>query len=128
MKSGMEVRPSFSVSQHLRNKEIIFFLQKHFKCGGVRYSRRDRNYKYEVRSVSDLIDIIIPHFDKYPLKTSKKEEFDRFKAICGLIHSNQHLNRTGLLKILELSEKLNVSGNKKFNRNDLLKKVGKMKV
>lgn len=128
MKFGIEVRPSFSVSQHQRSKNIILFLQDFFKCGGIRFSKRDQNYKFEVRSITDLMEKIIPHFEKYPLKTSKNEEFERFKQICLLIYSNHHLNLEGLKKIIELSDYLNVTGNKKYNRQDLLKKASKMKV
>ena len=123
MKLGIEVRPSFSVSQHQRSKDIILFLQQFFNCGGVRFSKKDQNYKFEVRSIKDLIKIIIPHFKKYPLQTSKKEEFERFTQICELIYSNKHLSREGLAEIIKLSENLNVSGNKKYNRNRLLKMI-----
>ncbi len=123
MKLGIETRPSFSVSQHRRNKEIILFFQKYFKCGGVRYSRRDQNYKFEVRSIDDLIKAIIPHFKKYPLKTSKMNDFEVFAEICQLIYSNHHLSREGLTRIIKLSANINISGNKKFNRTDLLKMV-----
>ena len=123
MKFGLEVRPSFSVSQHRRNKDIILFLQNYFACGGVRYSRRDQNYKFEVRNIKDLVKIIIPHFKKYPLLTSKKEDFERFAEICQLIYSNHHLSREGLIKIIKLSEKLNIKGNKKYKRKNLLRMV-----
>jgi len=125
MKLGIEVRPSFSVSQHQVSRDIIFFLQEFFSCGGVRFSKKDQNYKFEVRNISDLIKNIIPHFKKHPLKTSKREEFERFAHICQLIHSNQHLSREGLEKIIKLSEKVNVRGNKKYNRQDLLKMIAR---
>ena len=123
MKLGVEVRPSFSVSQHKRSKDIILFLQQFFNCGGVRFSKKDQNYKFEVRSIKDLIKIIIPHFKKYPLKTSKKEEFERFTQICELIYSNKHLSQEGLAEIIKLSENVNVSGNKKYNRDRLLQMI-----
>lgn len=125
MNFGVEVRPSFSVSQHFRNKDIIFWLQKYFGCGGVRYSRRDRNYKYEVRSLKDLIEKIIPHFRKYPLQTSKKEDFEKFAEVCYLMHQNLHLNREGLKKIIELSSQINRGGLKKYEREYLLKLVAR---
>ena len=128
MKLGIEVRPSFAISQHKRNKDIILFLRDFFKCGGVRFSKRDQNYKFEVRSMKDLMKTIIPHFKKYPLQTSKQSEFERFVKICELVYSNQHLNREGLKQIIILSNELNVAGNKKYNRLDLLKIVDKMKV
>jgi len=123
MRYGLEVRPSFSVSQHQCSKEVIFFLHKYFKCGGVRFSRRDQNYKFEVRSIDDLIKIIIPHFKKYPLMTSKKNDFERFVQVCELIYSNHHLSAEGLRQIVELSENINVFGNKKFKRLDLLQMI-----
>ena len=123
MKLGIEIRPSFSVSQHRRNKEIILYLQKFFQCGGVRYSRRDQNFKYEVRSIADIVKKIIPHFEKYELQTSKKDDFNAFKEICRLIHANQHLNKTGMMRIIELSEQVNKTGNKRYDRKTLLKFV-----
>ena len=123
MKLGIEIRPSFSVSQHRRNKEIILYLQKFFQCGGVRYSRRDQNFKYEVRSIADIVKKIIPHFEKYELQTSKKDDFNAFKEICRLIHANQHLNKTGMMRIIELSEQVNKTGNKWYDRKTLLKFV-----
>ena len=128
LKTGIEVRPSFSVSQHKRSKDTILFLRDFFKCGGVRFSKRDQNYKFEVRSIDDLMEIIIPHFEKFPLQTCKKEEFERFKKICQLIYSNHHLNQDGLITILELSRRVNTSGNKKYDREDLLRIASKMKV
>lgn len=127
MKLGIEVRPSFSVSQHKRSRDIILFLHKFFDCGGVRFSKKDQNYKFEVRSIDDLVVKVIPHFKKYPLQTCKKEEFKRFEEICRLIKSGQHLSADGMKKIISLSEKMNVSGNKKYNRQYLLKMIDKMK-
>src|SRR3989344_5131251 len=77
--TGIEVRPSFSVSQHKRNLNILKEVRNYFGVGGIRYSKRDGNYKYEVRSIKDLIKRIIPHFDKYYLKTSKNADYKIFK-------------------------------------------------
>ena len=125
MKLGIEVRPSFSVSQHKRSQDVIFFLWRFFRCGGVRFSKKDRNYKFEVRNITDLVTVIIPHFRKHPLMTAKKDEFDRFAKICELIYSNHHLSRAGLEEIIKLSENVNVDGNKKYNRLDLLKMIAR---
>ena len=125
MNLGIEVKPSFSLSQRKRNKDIIFFLQDFFKCGGVRFSKKDQNYKFEVRSISDLMKKIIPHFQKNPLQTSKQKDFQIFTDICQLINSGQHLNPQGLTKIIDLSQNLNASGKKKYNRKDLLKIVAR---
>jgi len=31
--------------------------------------------KYEITSIQDLINVIIPHFEKFPLKTQKKADY-----------------------------------------------------
>ncbi len=121
MRYGIEIRPSFSVSQHKRNKDIVLFLQSFFRCGGVRFSKRDQNYKFEVRSIDDLIKIVIPHFEQNPLKTSKQKDFENFKRICRLIRSNQHLSQNGIVKIVNLANEMNESGKRKHSKEDLLK-------
>lgn len=128
MKYGIEVRPSFSVSQHQRNKDIILFQQRYFQCGAVRFSKRDQNYKFEVRSIVDLVRYIIPHFEQYPLQTSKQRDFQTFKTVCRLIQTNQHLSKGGLKKIIQLTRFMNEAGQRKYSVPDLLKMVSKMKV
>jgi hypothetical protein len=68
---GWEIRPSFSVSQNRDRAEVLEMLQKHFGCGTIRPDRSDQTLKYEVRSVSDLVERVVPHFEKYPLLSGK---------------------------------------------------------
>lgn len=128
MKYGIEVRPSFSVSQHQRNKEIVQFFQEYFSCGSVRFSKNDDNYKYEVRSVRDHIKYIIPHFQMYPLKTSKQEDFQRFTEICSMIRQGHHRQRNGLITIIHLAAAMNAAGKRRYTPEYLLQIVSKMNV
>src|SRR3989338_3196936 len=80
-----EVRPSFSVSQNKRDRSVLFKLQEYFRCGSIRPSRKDNTYKYEVRSIDELVLKIIPHFEKYPLQTGKKKEYEALKEIVILM-------------------------------------------
>ena len=121
MNFGIEVRPSFSVSQNQRNLAIIKELHRYFECGAVRYSRRDQNYKYESRNVTDLITKIIPHFLHYQLLTSKRKDFDLFHAICRMIRQNFHLRYDGLRQIIDLAYEMNESGKRKYSKQELLK-------
>lgn len=121
MNFGIEVRPSFSISQNRRNIGIIKELRSFFGCGGIRFSRIDQNYKYEVRSLENLIKVIIPHFQKYPLRTSKTTDFNIFCQICNLMHQNLHLNCDGLKTIIELAFQMNESGKRRISKQELLK-------
>ena len=121
LKTNIEVRPSFSISQNKRNLLLLERIQKSFKCGAIRFSRSDQNYKYEVRSIKDLVKLIIPFFDKYPLMGIKKSDFENFKVVCMLVYQNQHLNREILKNIIDISYQINCSGKRKYNKEELLK-------
>jgi len=64
---GWEIRPSFSVSQNADRAEVLLIFKKHFCCGHIRPDRLDKTLKYEVCSIDDLTEKVIPHFKKYPL-------------------------------------------------------------
>lgn len=63
---------------------------------------------YSVRNLNHLSTIIIPFFDKYPLKTVKKFNFLRFKWIINsIILKKYHLDEEGLKKIILVRNKMN---------------------
>ena len=128
MSTSIEVRPAFTVSQHERSKNILLVLQRFFRCGTVRYNKRDRTWKYEVRSLDDLIIKIIPHFDRYPLKTSKRKDFLLFKTICLLMEKRTHLTIKGIQHIIRIAYGMNNAGARRYPKDSLLQSAGKMKV
>ena len=125
MKLGLETRSSFSLSLNRRDLALIKALNEHFKCGGIRFSKSDNTYKYEVRSIQDLVKRIIPHFKKYPLQGVKRYDFERFEQICIMIHANLHLNQEKLLEIIDLACRMNTSGKRKYSKSDLLRVLDK---
>src|SRR3972149_4528528 len=71
-KFGWEIRPSFSVSQNSDRAQVLEMLQKYFGCGTIRPDRSDKTLKYEVRSVDELVERSMPHFEETPLLSSKQ--------------------------------------------------------
>jgi hypothetical protein len=128
MPCGIEVRPSFSISQKSHSLNSVEFIKEQFQCGGIRYSKKDGTYKYETRSIDDIKLKILPFFRKYSLYTKKQEDFILFDEICQLILSGQHLNSKGLKEILIKSYKLNGSGKRKYSLEYLLKFIGELNV
>jgi len=120
---GWEIKPSFSLSQNKASKDVLFKIKNFFECGTIRPSRKDNTYKYEVRSLWELKEKIIPHFDKYPLHTAKKKDFQIFKEIIQLMEKGEHLTKEGLKKILHLLEKLNSSSKKIYDRKKIIGEI-----
>ena len=118
---GFETKPSFSVSQNEDRAQILFLMQKVFKCGFIRRDYSDKTLKYEVRSLDDLIEKIIPNFEKYPLLSKKQKDFEFFKQVCILMQKNLHRNKNGLIKIMNLAFKMNPGGKRKYTKAEMQK-------
>ena len=121
LKTGIEVRPSFSIAQNKRSLQVLKDIHTYFGCGAIRFSKHDQMYRYEVRSISDIQKRIIPHFQKYPLRTSKARDFEIFAEVCELIHQSKHLNSDYLEQIIRKSYLMNESGTRRNTQEDLLK-------
>ena len=128
LNTGIEVRPSFSISQNKRNLQILKEIQTYFACGGLRFSKKDQNYKFEVRNLSDICDRVIPHFQKYSLKTTKMKDFELFSTICCLMRQSKHLNAQYLREIIQMAYQMNESGKRKYQQAKLLSVLDKMKI
>ena len=63
---------------------------------------------YRVDKLNDNFEVIIPHFDKYPLVTQKLADYILFKEIVNLMKNKEHLTLDGLKKILSLKASLNL--------------------
>ncbi len=124
LRTLLEVRPSFSVSQNGDRQEVLLLYQQYLGCGSIRRNPSDRTFKYEVRSIKDLISKIIPHFLKYPLLSSKKKDFERFALICNMISIGKHLEKDSLKEIVGLSYQMNGFGARRYTVKEILLCIG----
>jgi len=120
LRTKIEVRPSFSISQHSRSVFVLEQIYHFFNCGSLRFCKSDDTFKFETRSLNILHQNIIPHFIKYPLITAKSADFDLFLQICTGLSHRQHLHIKGILEILDLAFQMNPSGKRKFTYQDLI--------
>jgi len=80
---GWEVRPSVSVSQNADRSEVLLVIQRYFACGTIRPDRSDQTLKWEIRSLSLLLQRVIPHFELYPLLSAKRLDSERSPRSVG---------------------------------------------
>ena len=71
---------------------------------------------YNIWSVKDL-QIIINHFDKYPLITAKLSDYLLFKQCFEIIKKKEHLTEKGFLKILKLKSSLTLGFSDKLKKS-----------
>jgi hypothetical protein len=108
------------VGQNADRAELLYELQRLWGCGFIRPDRSDKTLKFEVRTVRDLVEKVLPHFRTYPLRSSKQRDVERFEHICLLVHSGQHLDPKGLEEIVQLATAMNPSGKRKYSGSEIL--------
>ena len=135
LKLKIETHCSFSISQKACSLKILEQIQQYFSCGGIRYSKKDDTYKYEIRNIKDLNKKVIPFFTKYPLLTKKRKDFEIFSIICKKVFKKLHLNVVELKNIIELAYQMNETrtstgkfSKRKYSKEKLLSFMNKLKV
>lgn len=120
-KSGWQVFPEFVVTQGEKSLDALKQIQKLFGCGRLykagfkeNDNHREPLYRYCVRSLGDLSQMIIPFFKENQLRTAKRYDFEKFTRIIELIEKKAHLNGGGLRKIAVIVQTMNRRKPSKF--------------
>ena len=61
----------------------------------------------QITKISDIVNTIIPFFEKYPIIGVKNLDFIDFKSAAFIIKNKEHLTSDGFNKILEIKSKMN---------------------
>jgi hypothetical protein len=90
----------------LHSKEISLLKQIRDFFGVGKISQQGDKVIYRVKPIKEL-NIIISHFEKYPLITQKRADFELFKSSVKLTEAQLHLTLEGLQKIVSLKSSMN---------------------
>ena len=107
-----QVQPSFVVVQSASSRDVLEDMARFFGCGHVTVNRRHDNhredlFRFTVSRLADLRDTIVPFFQEHRLRTSKRENFDKFAAIIELMGERKHLTKEGIIQIAEIAQTMN---------------------
>lgn len=106
-RQGWKVQAEFLITQHKRDIELLKKIRAYFGEIGSIDSRKGDVLQFRVFSIQQITDIVIPFFDKYPLITQKKADFELFKSAVNLMNSKRHLTEEGLLEIVNIIASMN---------------------
>lgn len=107
-----QVRPAFDVVQGESSRDVLEELIDFFGCGKVYINRRKDNHRehllrYNVYRFEDLRTKIVPFFMDNPLRTSKRENFEKFAKIIELMERRKHMSLEGIVEIAKIQETMN---------------------
>jgi len=75
MKQGIKVIPEFHINQSYLRLEILEIIKKYFDCGYLKQNhvknKKDDTFVFVVRNRDDLINKIIPFFEKHNFISDK---------------------------------------------------------
>ena len=83
LRTGLEVRPSFSLSLNEKDLGLLEGLQAFFGCGWIRESKRDRTFKYEARSIEDLAGKSFRTSNASPCGDARREAVQASRVYVG---------------------------------------------
>lgn len=114
-KLGCFVLASFELALNVKDRLLLDLLQETMgNVGNIYYNPQDDTYKYKVSSIEELINFVIPYFQKYPLLSQKRVDFELFVKIAQIINLKEHLTLKGLQELVNLKASLNLGLSRKL--------------
>ena len=107
-KTGWNVQARAQIKMHERDRDLILKVQKFF-CGIGYVSNPNKNttVEFRVSTLNDLVKVIMPHFDNYPLLTKKYYDYVLFRNIIKLMLEKEHNTLVGIQKIVNIKASIN---------------------
>jgi len=111
-KSGWQIFPEFVVTQGKKSLPALELMKQFFNCGIITINKRHDNhkehlYRYCVRNLKDLEEVILPFFRKNSLRTAKERDFKIFAQVTELMREQAHLKPSGFKKIVQMISQMN---------------------
>ena len=106
MRFGAQILPEFTVVQHMRDVSLLHRIRSAMGCGVVRRNHGDR-YCWRVRDLRHLADIIVPFFERHPLRSRKQAAFSRWARIVRRMARGDHQTQEGFDELSRLALRVN---------------------
>jgi hypothetical protein len=104
---GWQLEPAFIINLHKKDVELLKLIQSYFGGAGRIGKERNGCCDFTVSSLDAILAKIIPHFDKYPLKSQKLADYLLFREVVMMMKRREHLTALGLQKIINIRATLN---------------------
>jgi hypothetical protein len=90
--------------------DILQEIQETLGIGKTRVLKKEKGKNrlalWEVCAIGDIVHVLIPLFEKYPIRAKKKRDFLIWSRAARIIHSGFHLTKVGLAEVLALKREM----------------------
>ena len=91
----------FHIAQHSRDQQLMQMFISFFDCGKLSIRTNKNRCDYYVQSFENIFNLIIPHFDLYPLRNIKTLDFQSFKEAALLYKVGGRNNTNKIQQIID---------------------------
>jgi hypothetical protein len=120
---GKRIRLIFGTCLHTRDKELLIGMSNYFNDLELNLSNRyldndKQKFIYDsdvritsllqIKNFSDIVNKVIPFFNKYPVMGIKSLDFADFQRIAEIMREKRHLTDEGLKEITEIVSTMNL--------------------
>jgi hypothetical protein len=106
MALSIQVQLQFSITQHIRDADLMRSLVDFFGAGIV-VSDGPTKVQYRIRRFADFEQSLFPLLDEYPLMTQKRLDAEAFRKVHALMKDGRHLTPDGLDEIRAIKSTMN---------------------
>ena len=109
---------NFNVAQSTYNLRLLYYIKSNIKAGSIYVYPNNNIAVYRIRKIKNIMDYMIPIFDKYPLITSKHNTYTLFKQAV-IIANDKILSKNEKDKYLTNLKNIKTIPNN-LNHNNIL--------
>ena len=108
---GFQLVPEFHVSQNGDRAQVLELIRVRLGCGRIGpNSKRDRAVVLVVRNRDDLLERVIPFFERNPMLSAKQADFEKFASIVRELALGHHFTPAGFRRLLDVALSMNGAG------------------
>jgi LAGLIDADG endonuclease len=112
-RAGWQLVPEFRISQDISRVKVLDLARGLLGCGSLRENHRksdDHTFVLVVRRRLDLLERVIPFFERNPLLSCKQQEFITFADIVRAMARGEHLSPEGFERLAARALQMNGGG------------------
>lgn len=105
--TGYSLQISFQILLHKKDIALLEQIKSKWGVGVINDKPNNDAVNFSVSGLKD-IQIVIDHFETYPLITKKLGDYKLFKQVFNMMKDQEHLTMEGLQKIVAIKSALNL--------------------
>nr|QCW06945.1 hypothetical protein [Drechslerella brochopaga] len=112
----MQVQARFIIEVNIKDIDLLYKIKAFFGDIGYLTSTKNRA-RFSVFAFKDIANVVLTHFDSYPLQSAKQIDFFLWKKCVNLMLNKEHLTQKGLEQIISYKGAIN------YGESDALKRA-----